>query len=366
MAVILKTNNVGKKSYWVYVNCRDVHGKRIQLRRKGILTIREAQAIEFELKRQLANQKDESKSYIWEEWFDICLMKMKTEFKNSTIINYISKNKIWILPFWKEKDLNSITPTDVHEVVYNPQFDASWYTRKTTLKIIKRIFTLAVEEGLLQRNPALQVKVVVPQARQAVLNKTEVEILLREAKQVNHRFYEIWAVAILTGMRSGELYAMKWADVDLEGGKIHVVRSWSSINGFGETKTAKNRVVPISSELRTLLLHLRQKNNASEFVLPHPQEWKKGYQAQVIRDFCTGLGITSVKFHDLRATFITQLLNNGVSLAIVMAIVGHGQIKTTQAYLRLAGLDLKGATEKLGRVLPAEPDNKVIQLGIMK
>ena len=363
MAIKLQVSEAGKKSYWVYVNCRDVHGKRIQLRRKGILTKREAETIEFELKRQLANLRDGTPSYTWEEWFNICVSKMRTEFKHSTLLGYLGKNTHWILPFWKGKYLKSLTPTDIHEVVYNPEKEASWSTRRTTLKHIRRILGMAVEEGILSRNPALQVKVKVPQAIQAVLNKTEIDILLREALAVEHRFYEIWAAALLTGMRSGELFALKWTDIDLEAGKINVTRSWSSKNGFGGTKTARNRVVPISAELRVLLLRLKRTGKSDgEFVLPHLQEWKAGNQAQVLRDFCLGIGITPVRFHDLRATFITQMLNKGVPLAVVMSIVGHGEIKTTQTYLRLAGLDVKGATDKLDIDLPTEETGKVINL----
>lgn len=82
-------------------------------------------------------------------------------------------------------------------------------------------------------------------------------------------------------------------------------------------------------------------------MLPHLGEWTDGAQAAVLRGFCEAIGITSVKFHDLRATFITQLLLKGVPLAQVMAIVGHTQLKTTNVYLRVAGTDLQGATEKL-------------------
>ena len=74
------------------------------------------------------------------------------------------------------------------------------------------------------------------------------------------------------------------------------------------------------------------------------------------------LGITSVKFHDLRATFITQLLLKGVSLAQVMAVVGHTQIKTTNVYLRVLGCDLDGVTDKLGVTLPQDRLAQVIDL----
>lgn len=75
-------------------------------------------------------------------------------------------------------------------------------------------------------------------------------------------------------------------------------------------------------------------------------------QAKVLKSFCEEIGITQVKFHDLRATFITQMLNNGVALSKVMAIVGHSSLKTTQGYLRLSGKDIEGATEELNISVP--------------
>jgi integrase len=72
----------------------------------------------------------------------------------------------------------------------------------------------------------------------------------------------------------------------------------------------------------------------------------------VTREFCEGIGITPVKFHDLRATFITNLLAQGESLARVMSIVGHSELKTTNSYLRKAGVDVQGGTEKLGYRVP--------------
>jgi len=79
-----------------------------------------------------------------------------------------------------------------------------------------------------------------------------------------------------------------------------------------------------------------------------------GEQAKILREFCGEIGITSIKFHDLRATFITQMLIRGVSLAKVMKIVGHSTIKTTMRYLRLVAQDTQGATESLGIALPRD------------
>lgn len=70
-------------------------------------------------------------------------------------------------------------------------------------------------------------------------------------------------------------------------------------------------------------MSLKLQAGAGEYVLPRLREWEKGSQAQVLRDFCKGIGITPIKFHYLRATFITTLPAHGDSLGLVMSIVGH-------------------------------------------
>jgi len=89
---------------------------------------------------------------------------------------------------------------------------------------------------------------------------------LREAKETGHRFYPIWTLALMTGMRSGELVALQWTDIDFEGQTISVSKQWTNKNGIGPTKTQRCRVVPISSDLLLFLKELRLKSE-SEFVL---------------------------------------------------------------------------------------------------
>ena len=69
-----------------------------------------------------------------------------------------------------------------------------------------------------------------------------------------------------------------------------------------------------------------------------------------------------MKFHDLRATFITNLLAQGVSVAKVMKLVGHSRSSTTDRYLRLAGVFTKGTTDSLGYTLPRALEGKVVEL----
>ena len=82
-------------------------------------------------------------------------------------------------------------------------------------------------------------------------------------------------------------------------------------------------------------------------LLPRVSEWRQGEQSRFLMDFCRGMNIPEIKFHDLRATFITNMLAKGVALNVVMSIVGHRRIATTDIYNRLAGVGVKGSTNKL-------------------
>lgn len=351
-----------KKLYEVYLNGFNSKGIRVQRKRSGIETLRKAETIQFELKRELALLKEEKIHPTWDEWQAECLKLMKVSYRPSTLYSYDTTMKKWIKAHWDRRELRSISKMNVHEFIYEvlPQ-EVTMHTRKYVLKIIKRIFQMAVDHGLLAQNPCNGMMVKVPETEKKVLTNTEVEIFLNEAKATNHRFYPIWTLGLFTGCRSGELYALKWSDVDLENGTISVNKAWNSKNGFTSTKNQKTRIVPISVELMQFLKELKLKRGDEEFVLPHLTEWTRGDAAKVTKAFCKSIGISDIRFHDLRATFITNLLSRGESLARVMAIVGHSDMETTNVYLRKAGIELKGGTEKLGYKIPVHQIADILQ-----
>lgn len=341
----------GKPSFEIFVKVRDKSGRQISRRKRGYPTQRSAEIAYHKLRGDLTGFQNR---YTWNQWLEKCLAMMSIHYKKSTIIGYEKRLNKWMTPLFGESYLDEITPMQIHELIFEKTGSCSFYTKKGILKQIKRIFTLAVEEGVISRNPAAAIRVKVPEAVQGVLNHHEISILLSEAKKQKHEYYPVWATALLTGLRAGELYALKWSDVDFENDILSISRSWNYYNGFGPTKSSKNRVVPISSELKKLLLSLGTRKEGSEFVLPRLIGFGIGVQARILKDFCRKIGITPVKFHDLRATFITQLLINGESVARVMATVGHAELKTTQGYLRLCGNDIKGVTENLNITLPED------------
>ncbi|NJL25588.1 MAG: tyrosine-type recombinase/integrase [Calothrix sp. SM1_5_4] len=233
----------GKKLYEAYINGFDARGIRVQRKRKGIETLRKAEQVEFELKRELAQLKEEKIHPYFGEWLKECLGLMKVMYRPSTFYTYEKTINRWIGKHWTNQPMSEITKTDVHELIFEQikDEDATMHTRKFVLKLVKRIFQLAVDHGKLDRNPCNGMTVKVPESDKKVLTNKEVEIFLQESKATNHRFYPVWVVALFTGMRSGELYALKWSDVDFESRTISVGRSWNSKNGFTSTKKVASR-----------------------------------------------------------------------------------------------------------------------------
>jgi integrase len=196
-----------------------------------------------------------------------------------------------------------------------------------------------------------------------ILNLEQIRTLLSFAEKVNHPWYAHWALALFTGMRSGELYALEWDQVDFENKLLYVYKNWTNRCGYGPTKGRYWRTVPIeSSQVLTLLKELKGRGGNEKFVLHHFKSWTDGEQASVLREFCIGSGLPSVRFHTLRACFATQLIRDGVAPAVVMKICGWKDLKTMQRYIRLAGIEVKGATQGLKLLPEREVMGRVVSL----
>lgn len=351
----------GQSFYEVYVHDLNVHGKRMQKRKRGLQTLKAARDLESKFKAEIYLEKGKPQRLTWDLWFKRFLEQIRLTRRPKTVINYETNIAKWVSKHWDNLYLDEITPQLVFRLVLENTEGLSLNSKRALLDQIKRIFDEALINGIVQKNPTLSIRIKVPEVKQAVLNGTEAQRLLLESKLTQHRFYPVWAFALFTGMRSGELFALKWSDIDFESRRISVNKAWSNKSGIGPTKSQRNRVVPVSDELLKLLHELRATfKDPEEHVLPRIQEWTDGSQADVLRQFCKAIGITSVKFHDLRATFITQMLLRGVPLAQVMSIVGHSELHTTTRYLRVAGADLDGATNSLSYSLPTLELAKVI------
>lgn len=321
-------------------------------------TVKELQRkiMELESRRTVVGQNWRS---VLDHWFDVQL-KVRIPFggiSQASLEDYYSSMKKW-MAFFDHKPCADITPLDLMQL-FNEMTErgVSLGHRQKLRTRIKSVFEHGIQNGMIniQRNPAHDLVLRKSEEKKPeILTIGEIRKLVEFAFAHNHEWQHVWALALLTGMRNGELFALQWSDIDWDQKLITVARAFNCRKKeISSTKAGYWRDVPVSQDCLRLLLQLKPLTGLTPYVLPRLSRWDHGIQAAVLRTFCMEIKLPSVRFHTLRACFGTQLLRQGIPAAVVMKIAGWKDLKTMQRYIRLAGVEVAGATDKLS-VLPPE------------
>jgi integrase len=181
------------------------------------------------------------------------------------------------------------------------------------------------------RNPMLGFKLLPEDnVRDRVLNEEEFQRLLFSAP--NH-LQPVLITAWETGMRRNEILGLCWDQVDLRRDVIHLSGE--------QTKTGRNRNVPISPTLKKTLSRIKREGD-HVFIF-------KGRGLKDIRTgfalACRKAGIEGLWFHDLRHCFVTRMRRKGVPDRVIMAITGHQTFECFRRYDSITEGDLKAAVQ---------------------
>lgn len=268
----------------------------------------------------------------------------------NTIYNYESSLRKYTFNRWKSKRINEITSMDIYQIFDENLSSWSDHHKKSMRKYIKYIFSFAVEREYVGTNPMPRIKCKVSKKLTTVLTQKEIVILIDRAVELGWIYKEIVYLAVMLGLRSGELKALKWICIDFDTGTITVKYSMLRDGTLKETKTGEDRKLPMTKPVRKFLLKLKEKTGQSEYVLPRVESWMKGEQARELRSFLREIGLPEIRFHDLRASWATMLLVNGLEPVKLMALGGWKELKTLDHYVRLAGVHVKDSLESLNSI----------------
>lgn len=349
---------------YVHIKSKANQAIRIQRTKFGCKTEKQAQREETALIRECQAEisKRESEGSNWgavvEAWenFQATDPLRSAKLNEGTRSDYVSCMRKHTGTWWK-RPAASITRADVVEALAQLKSKSSSISYQNTMKVvINRIYTFGIDHRLIRgvdRSPAFGIELGRDEEKKPeILNIDQIRRLLSEALRHGHSWYCVWASALMTGMRNGELYALLWTDIDWENRQISVTKSYNCrLRIVKSTKSTHWRTVPMSDELFAFLSQLKQEAGSRVEVLPRLPRWANGEQARVLREFCEGTGLPSVKFHTLRACFATQLIRNGVPPIQIQKICGWRDLETMQRYIRLSGIEINGVTNTL-RVLP--------------
>lgn len=318
------------------------------LRRRQIKTMVEAKRVYNELVLEVAEKIKRQIVPSWSQFLTKYFQHIETlDITNNTRYNREKSLRFHTEAIWRDKLVDEITREDILNLLSASLKTYTESSRKCFVKYLRGVFEYALECDLIQRNPTPKLKFKISKKINAVLNLDQIEALLRFAQEQKWDWYPHYAVAVFTGMRNGELYALKWESVDLAARQILVNCSWGKHDGLKSTKSGHDRLVEIPKPLIPLLRELKLKAGDSDFVLPRLTRWDRGEQAHDLRMFLTANGLPVINFHSLRASWATMLLNKGVEPAKVMSMGGWSDLKTLMIYVRKAGIDIKGSTSAL-------------------
>jgi integrase len=222
-----------------------------------------------------------------------------------------------LLPYWAEipigrihkglvADYRKYRHTERQREKKKPITDT---TVNRDLQSLRHILFWAADEGFLLTNPLARMKLVAERRKpRTVLAVTDEEKLLAAAAP---HLRTIAIAALDTGMRRGELLHQKWEHLDWDRRILSVTRS--------KTAGGEGREIPFTSRLHAMLLGMRATSGLIFTYEKNPiQSIKTAWKATIRR-----AGIRYLRFHDLRHTFNTRLMEAGVMQEIRKALMGH-------------------------------------------
>jgi integrase len=324
-----------------YVQLRD-NGRLIR-QSTGTHIKKVAQEIEAKIKMELVEGKYFDKGQGNKKTFKDMADKYMAEYAIKKAPKSIVRDRTslkHLLPVFGSQYLNSITPAQIS--AYKTQRRNEGASPKTInheLGFCKHCFNLAVKEWQWVRdNPFTKVSMErLPQPRVRYLTPEEFDKLYQAC---NDKLKPIVLFAVNTGMRQDNILSLTWQQVDLNRGVIVLPH----------TKNGERLGLPMNSTVKDLLSELKRiRFITSDFVF-HTSTGNRFDGSKIGKWFRQALkkaGIQDFRFHDLRHTFASWLVQKGASLYEVQWLLGHKTIAMTMRYAHLAPDNLRTAINLL-------------------
>jgi len=253
-------------------------------------------------------------------------------YKPSAIRGYETALLARVLPELGGARLSEIRRVDLQEFADRlcaAGLDAS--TVRNTLMPLRVIFRRAVARGDLAVNPTTGLELpAVEGRRERIAAPAEAEALLGALPE---RDRALWATAMYAGLRRGELLALRWEDVDLAAGVIHVDRSWDAKEGVVAPKSrAARRTVPIAGVLREQLVEHKLRSGR-HVGLVFGTGTARPFTPSNIRKRANAAwahaGFDPIGLHECRHTFASLMIAAGVNAKALSAYMGHSSVTIT-------------------------------------
>ena len=342
-------------------------------------THREAQKWIHEIKTKMLQDTERRDDISFGEFSRDWLLSKKLSVSAKTNLQYEGTLRVHLIPVLGNTPIKDITSADINDaltainnsVLLKRKSKNPIVTRTafSAYQILKMIFGYALERRLLSENPMLFVER--PRYKSDlsmhILSQEQVVRLTNAGEKFN--FDAVCALTVTTGLREGEVLGLKWQDIDVKGQFIRVHQQVQYLPGQGirvtELKTiSSRRRIPIGKNvLKKLLRHKRHVEKMKAFAGERWQENDLVFPSSVgtpisVQNFLRkykkilkSAGLPNIRFHDLRHTAASLMLQNGIHIKVVSERLGHSDIRITlQLYSHLMPTIHRNAADTMDHI----------------
>jgi site-specific recombinase XerD len=241
------------------------------------------------------------------------------------------------------KRLLSYSVRDVEEFKAVRAKTCSPHTVNIEFRTLRAAFNCAVKWEIIADSPFMKSKQLkIPE--RTPQHFTKEEFLKFHSAVTEPILKELFLLAVLTGVRQGEILHLQWSQVDFERKLIHITNSDSFT-----TKSGRCRTIAISEAALELLCRIRQRRDGSTYVFNRQGEkLTQSYVEHKFKKYLREVGLNDkLNFHSLRHTFATLLIEQSASIYELQKLLGHYDIKTTQMYTHLSASELHATVNKI-------------------
>ncbi len=364
---VYKDDNRGT---WFYVlNFQNEMGERKQKRKRGFKTKKAAtdalKEVEVDMSRgnYVAPAKIRFSEYIY-EWLKVKSVSLSKQ----TIKLYEINIKIHVIPSLGNLQLDQIKSMHIQRFVSVLRDKGlADSTIKRVFSIVNTCLNYAVKMGILSVNEASKIeRLKVNYKKMEIWNIEQINKFLKVAE--GHRYHSVFYIAIMTGLRQGELLGLRWEDVDLNRRVLHVRQilehDGKSFKEGAKTKSSV-RSIAISSSVKSLLLECKDRLDSERDYLGtdytnlnlvmctekgtpiHPRNLIRAF-----KELSEIAGLPKIRFHDLRHTHATLMIFQNEPMKLIADRLGHSKISTTMdTYGHLLPNMQRDASDRLDQTL---------------
>ncbi|MGG3449574.1 tyrosine-type recombinase/integrase [Domibacillus aminovorans] len=343
---IKKNKQTSKWDFVIDIGKDPMTGKRKQKKKRGFETKKEAEKALAALLNELnEGLYIETSKQAYSDYIHFWLSIKTHEMSNQTLKAYQSYLKNHINSSLGSLSLSSLTPMHIQGFIgdlRNKELSES--TIKRIFNVVNASLNAAVKMELIKKNPASTIeKPRVAAKETAIWNLDEVALFLN--RSISSPYYIAYLLAVTTGMRQGEILGLRWKDVDFENECLYIRQTLTHDGkGFKEGAKSKagNRSIGLDTvTLSTLKQHRKQiATNKLRYSTAYADydlvvctnKGKPINPRNLLRTFdnlITKANLPKIRFHDLRHTHASLMLQQGENIKLISERLGHSSVKIT-------------------------------------